>query len=150
MYLCQYNDTEFPGAFILRCLFDENCSEYLDLRGSTSVKLTWGNRDILYLIENIIGDITNYPIMIRKFSDGYGIQTSVRAFQPNESNRTFTTVTLHEPFKNTGYFVCATSHKKTWHADGDVNKYNKTTSSFDFSCSDGIEYITWFAYGRFE
>ena len=139
LYLCRFDDSDFPGSFILRASKDENCTSYVDLQGHSNGALTWGGKSIITLAASWRSGANWY----RKYSDGFIEQGG--SITPTD--RTFSTVSFHVAFSNTNYSVCAASEKSSWHADGDVVINNKNTTYMQVCQSDGVTRVNWQARG---
>lgn len=112
LYLCSLDDAEIPGDFILRCPKNENCTDYVDLRGNKNGVLTWGGKHVLtenslksYVTESVSNVFHGYRI----YSDGW-IEQYVTVDITNSGVGTFSWA---KPFTKKPYALCSSQNQPT-------------------------------------
>lgn len=112
LYLCSLDDAEIQGDFILRCLKNEDGTDYIDLRGNKNGGLSWDNKPILCQVESAKSG-TNWYI---KYSNGLIMQGgTVNAYDKSltfptafsDTNYAFSMILIAPSYINTSYAIAA-------------------------------------------
>ena len=142
LYLSTFDDSEFPGSFILRAPKDENCTSYVDLQGHSNGLLTWGGCRVMSNVASMAG--SNWYI---KYSDGLIIQSGTIA--TTSGDRDTSTITLPTAFTSATYYANVMLENVDMNGGGGMwTIKSKTTSSFIIhNGQDSTGTFRWFAIG---
>ena len=146
LYLCTFDDSYFPGGFILRAPKDENCTSYVDLQGHSNGVLTWGGKPIITLVASWRSGDNWY----RKYSDGW-IEQGGRSAIPSVG--AWRTINLHTAFSDTNYNILLAGSGTTMTTSAtpyNIRVKSDAITTTSFKISDGSKddiYAYWYACG---
>lgn len=146
LYLCQFDDSDFPGSFILRASKNENCTSYVDLQGHSNGLLTWGGHRVMTKIAEWRSGGNWY----RKYSDGW-IEQGGRSTIPSVG--AWSTINLHTAFSDTNYNILLAGSGTTMTTSAtpyNIRVKSDAITTTSFKISDGSKddiYAYWYACG---